>query len=432
MNTFIESLSPRQGTLAPPYLKSSPKSLIIGLFVIWALIGFSEANENPGNRPALATLEALQKISEIAIEESETALQLALEQERQVETGSLDDAYLKLARIQILLANNRLSEAIDPLSQTIEYGVLDPATRERTVRGLGHVFYQLDRRTDLLALFDKQFQDLEALAPETLQLYAVALLENGQAAQAIQRCELALSKKAQLDLTICQIAAAALQSQERHSDSARYIELMLAHKPDDAALWDQLAAAYYRAGTLWKVLGTIDRAQEKGFKTDPASQVSIIEILYELEHYAATAERIEEWIDRDPDTLEKRLWFLLVYCYEQQNLDTQATATLERASRLTPWPEMDLQLADRHWKSDDYALVYEDIIRAMNKGPVSNPADAWTLAAAAAISLERLEDAAKALVKARESGADQRKIQRLEHSIEKLRIQETEDAIVAR
>ena len=146
-----------------------------------------------------------------------------------------------------------------------------------------------------------------------------------------------------------------------------------------------------------------------------------LEILYELESDDAAAKLIENWIEQDSRTIEKRIWLLLVYCYEQQNLAKQATATLQRASRLTPWPEMDLQLADRHWKTGDFAATYEDIMRAMKKGPVAKPADAWTLAAAAAISLKRIDDAAHAAKEARAAGADPIKIERLEKSVEQLR-----------
>ncbi len=373
------------------------------------------------NHPSSETLAALQKIAELSIDDKLAAELFALEHESKVAQNSIDDAYLKLTRAQILLTENRFQEAINPLSTAIASNALDSATQERTIRGLGQVLYHLDRRKELIALFNTHFENRTNISAETLQLYAVALLQDGQSEPALRRCEQALSKKSAFNPTLCQIAASSLQDLNRFSESARYIELMLAKQPDNATLWDQVVTAYYRAGNLWATFGAIERAQEKRFKTDRDSQISKVEILYELESYAAAAKLIESWIEQDSQAIEKRIWLLLVYCYEQQNLAKQATATLQRASQLTPWPEMDLQLADRHWKTGDFAATYDDIMRAMEKGPVAKPADAWTLAAAAAISLERIDDAAHAAKEARAAGADSVKIERLEKSIEQLR-----------
>ena len=390
-------------------------------FAFIALVATSSFAEEQDNRPTDETLEVLGRISDLSESDPQAAIDLALKTERSVEAGTIDDAYLKLSRIQILLGNERSAECIEPLEAVIAYKILDPSTQERTARGLGQVYYQLDRQADVVALFRSVFRETDDLEPSTLQLYAVALLDTGKADEAVRRCEQALGLRAELDSNLCQIAAAALQSAERFAASARYIELLLLKKPNDAPLWDQLASAYYQAGDLESVYGAIERARERGFKQDPESELTLVEILYETERYTAAADRIETWIDSDPSAAEERMWRLLIYCYDQQGLDEKKLAVLKRASRLTDWPDIELQLADHYWQNEDYRSVYAAIQRALSKGPVPNPGDAWTLAAASALALEDVERAEVSLDAARRHQADPQSLERLERSLAALR-----------
>ena len=405
----------------------TPIRILVLLVVATVLIQSTRATS--ANQLKSETLEAIREAGELVESDPETAIDRLLKQERSVEAGSPDDAYLKLSRIQILLSNERTAEAIEPFKRVISYQTLDAKTQERTVRGLGHVYYQLDRREDLIQLFESHFPNPDLLQPDTLQLYAVATLDSDQASKSVDLCQIALGKKNKLDRNLCQIAAAALQREERHSESARFIELMLEDRPDEKTLWEQLAAAYFRAGDLWAAFGAIDRAQEREFMQATKDRATKIEILYQLERYAAAAQGIESWIAENPQSVEKRIWDLLLYCYEQQNLDTRKIETLKRASELTNWPDFDLQLADHFWQSQKYAAVYDSILRAFSKGTVDNPSDAWTLATAAAISLERLDRAEFAIENARDTNADIRQLERLGQAIEKLRIKTADPAV---
>ncbi len=386
-----------------------------------------EAQERLIARPSSETIETIQKATELSDEDIHSAETMLREQEGKVELGSIDDAYLKLTRIQLLLEADRLQEAIDPLLKTIGYDVLEPKTQERTVRGLGHVYYQLDRRKEMVELFERQFRDPNSLSIESLQIYAVGLLEEKDPSRALKMCEIALSQSVDLNRSLCQIAAASLQALDRLQESAKYIELMLSRDSENAVLWDQLISAYFRSGDLWAAYGAIERAQRIGLKNDDTTHVSKIEILFELEYFAAAASMMEDRLLYPSDATSKRDWLLLINCYDQQNLSEKAIAALERASRLSPWPEMDLQLADRHWRSGDYAAVFEDVKRAFDKGNVDKPGDAWTLAAAAAISLGKFNDAALALDKARAADSDPKKIEQLERSLDRARALENEN-----
>ncbi len=386
-----------------------------------------EAQERLIARPASETVETVQKATELSDEDIHSAEKMLREQEGKVELGSIDDAYLKLTRIQLLLEADRLQEAIDPLLKTIGYDVLEPKTQERTVRGLGHVYYQLDRRKEMVELFERHFRDPDSLSIESLQIYAVGLLEEEDPSRALILCEIALSQSVDLNRSLCQIAAASLQALDRLQESAKYIELMLSRDSENAVLWDQLISAYFRSGDLWAAYGAIERAQRIGLKNDDTTHVSKIEILFELEYFAAAASMMEDRLLYPSDATSKRDWLLLINCYDQQNLSEKAIAALERASRLSPWPEMDLQLADRHWRSGDYAAVFEDVKRAFDKGNVDKPGDAWTLAAAAAISLGKFNDAALALDKARAADSDPKKIEQLERSLDRGRALENEN-----
>ncbi len=400
--------------------RSNPLTLLLAL----ALLSISSsARPSPDSitesQPATKTLIALREIADLQEESVEQAI-LRLERlEASLDPNSIDNAYAKLARIQILLADDRFEEAIEPLQAAIDTQTLSPATQERAIRSLGQIYYQLDRSNDLLALFDQHFSGEENLEAETLQFYAIAQLQAGRSEQALESCARAIAKQDTPNATLYQISAAALQELERYSESARFIEALLELDPQDASLWDQIVAAHYRAGDLWAAYGAIQRAQKRGFKNDPATQTSEAEILYELEQYAVCAQFLENRIDQDDD-IDKPTWMLLVYSYDQQNLSRQAIETLQRASKSTPWPEIDLQLADRHWKTKDYEATYNHIARASEKGPLAKPANAWTLATAAAIQLGRPSDAEQSLDKARKAGADPEKIARLEKSIKLL------------
>lgn len=387
---------------------------------IWLASPSPAADERP--RPSVQAMESIQAAADLLDAGKFAAAEtMTLNALRERATEATDATFLSLTLAQIYLSADKLAEAVEPLESALSSRLLDPAMEEGALRGLGQVLFHLERKEEAVAAFDRLLPSLPDVSAPTLQLYAVLLLQAERPADALAQCQRAMLLERKLDRVLLQIAVSALQSLGRETDAARYLEYLLKGAGDDTQLWDELVAAYYRSGDYWGAVAALERAQARGFKTDLQSRITRLELLYELEQYHVAAKEIEAGLASGDVPSELRVWLMLVYCYEQQDMEEKAVLALEAASKASPWSEIDLRLADKHWRASDFRAALDDVKRALGKGSVQKPGEAWVLAAAAAIALQDLPESEAAVAHARENGVAEERLVPLEEALVRLR-----------
>lgn len=335
---------------------------------------------------------------------------------------SFDAAVARLLKVQVLLSSERFADTVAPLEEALAMGTLPADSIDRSWRTLAQVYYQLGRLSDGEAKLSAYLAGAEDPSTETLQLHAVLALQSGKPEIAVETCQRILNTLPEPPAEVYHLTAAALQAAGLFADASPYLERLAQMDPGNADYWSQLMASYYQAGNLWGAISALDRAQERGVKKEPRDNLLRAEMYYNLELHEQAAKLIEEGLDSGAIPSELDVWLLLVYCQELLKRPDLALETLRKASEATPFPEIDIRLAETAWKESDPAATIAYLDSAFAKGNVSNPADAWTLYAAAAVSDRRARLAERAIEEGRSAGADPKKLDQLQQAVEQLRL----------
>lgn len=378
--------------------------------------------DDPGARPTVEALDIAREVQEalsaqmypVASEGVEKILKKAL-------PGSYDEAMGNLLKAQIALGQEDFGRAIDPLSRALQTRRLAPDLQERYTQGLAQILYYQSRPLDALTLLENFVATAPEVSATSRKLYTSLLLMNDRNAPALEQAKLLLRLESQPPAEYYQMAIAALQGLGRPVEMLPYLEQLVAMNPDDADVWDQLVAGYFNAGDTWGAIEAFERAQAKGFKTDPKMNLQRAELYYTAEHYEAAARLLEEGLAAQTVPNETAVWDMLIYCYEITRQTEAVRQTVRRAADTLHSSHYFLRLAQFYWAEKDFSRVLSCVRDALKQGEVANADEAWLLAAAAALALEDPDQAAAAIEAARQVSADAQALKRLESSLDKLR-----------
>lgn len=383
----------------------------------------------------VASVKVIKAISEInaLVQEAlfDQALMKATDLLAVCEPDTIDSALANLLIAQVHSSQDRYAEAIPHLEAALNPGVLDRESTERYTLGLAHLYEETGAREKAVSLLDSFMAANPFPGGDILYMHSVILLHVGRGHDALGSAERALRTSVHPRQELYQLAAACAQEVNNYELACAYLERMLEMDPQSELLWTQLMATYLAGGKLHAALVALEGAQARGLMQKPENNVTRVELYYNLERYKEASELLEKGLLDGSLPDEQRLWEMLSYCYDLLFQPEKATDALERASRRGAWSAIDIRLAERYWQSQDYEKTILSLQAAWDKGGVDRPGDLWLLMASAALELEDLEIAEKALFNAREYPDSAGRVERLQRYIQQIKehkLIEAEDA----
>jgi tetratricopeptide (TPR) repeat protein len=345
---------------------------------------------------------------------------------------SFDRALISQIKAQILLADGKLSAAVEPLESALALGERHaffdtPALQEQRYL-LAQIYCQLAAEETEIArqadLYDHAFERLtrwSATATRTTadaHLLAASVLYNratltpgkpdaDRLRQARVEAEKGLALQAKPNVQLYILILAALQQSGDASESADILELLVKYQPDSSTYWQQLAATYLGLAAEAKdeaaafrhhlrAILTIERAQSKGLLNTPKDRLNLIAIYFNIHRFDRAAGLLEKGLaDGSLENLRSN-WELLASAYQQQRETTRAVDTYERAIRALPKDgQCEVGLAQLHYNLGRAEAAYRYLELAIGKGGIEKPGQAKLFTAYVACELQRYEDAAR-------------------------------------
>jgi tetratricopeptide (TPR) repeat protein len=372
-----------------------------------------------------------------------------------VAPGSYDEAMVLNSKATTYIKKNDLGHAIEPLERAIklsdEHGYFPP----KVVNDLTFFLAQLyaaegstikvpaegqpgrkeaaDKQqgyfSKALVYFKRVLENTPKPTPEMLQTYASILYYKAAAdpnnvdqavlkeARAVVERGLQASIKPkegfyQLLLTI-------LQQQNDLAGSADVLELLLKQAPTKSKdLWQLLMATYLQLAEksrdkdpalsreyMTRAIVTMERAQALGFLNTPKDNMNLVTLyLTGVNQFTKGTEMLYNGMKNGKIENEPNNWRVLGRYYMEANMNTQATAVLQEATKIFPKNgEIEIQLAQLYIQMEKTKDAFEHAKAAAAKGNFeasTKPFSVYYLIAYTAYELGELEEAQKAIAQA--------------------------------
>ena len=389
-----------------------------------------------------AALGQLQKLSEA--KNYSAALALIQPLAAGVPPGSYDAYVLNQIQTQLLLAANRLADAIPTAERALAISDATPSfgtseNKLELIHLLGQLHYQqalekklpADQAPGLAeALNYAQRWLLEApRATAEAQLFAASLLyqlgtldparpDSARLRDTIAQAGEGLllsGAKIHTQLRLLQVAAHLALGES--APAAELLELVAEADPSSASTWSQLVSLYLARAAEIKdpteserlhllALHALDRAQAAGQLTTPRDHYTRVAVFFNLQQHTRAAALLEKGLADATLENTRRNWELLASAYQQTDREKLALDALARAvARFPADANIEFTLAQSLYQAGQVEAAYARGQSATAKGTLEKPGAASLYLAYLAYELQRYDEAAKWAELARADGS---------------------------
>ncbi|MCX6938339.1 MAG: hypothetical protein NTU80_10665 [Verrucomicrobia bacterium] len=388
-----------------------------------------------------AALAQLQKLSEA--KNYSAALALIQPLAAEAPPGSYDAYVLNQIQTQLLLAANRLADAIPTAERALGVSDANPnfGTRENKlelIHLLGQLHYQqaLEKKlpaeqvpglTQALAYAERWLTEAPRATADA-QLFAASLLyqlgtldparpDSARLRDTIAQAGEGLllsGAKIHTQLRLLQVAAHLALGET--APATELLELVAEADPVSTSTWSQLVSLYLaRAAEVknpaeserlhLRALHALDRAQAAGQLKSPRDHYTRVAVFFNLHQYSRAAALLEKGLADATLENTRRNWELLASAYQQTDREKLALDALDRAvARFPADANLEFTLAQSLYQAGQVEAAYARGQSAAAKGTLEKPGSASLYLAYLAYELQRYDEAAKWAELARADG----------------------------
>lgn len=386
------------------------------------------------------TSEAFGKLKPLQ-EKQDWAGMLALLESIPVVPGSYDEAFILDMKAKIFATSNQLSKAIAPWERAVQlsdqHGYFSDKQTLETVSLLAQLYGQEGSMSKVPAqqqqYFAKAIQYFKRFldktpkpTPETMMAYASILYYKAAADpnnvdQAVLKEARAIVEKGLMSSVkpkegFYQLLLTLQQQQNDLAGSAEILELLLKQSPTKKDYWQLLMASYLQLSEkarekdpkaareyLVRAIVTCERAQALGHLQAPKDNMNLVSLYLMANQFTKGTELLYNGMKSGKIESEPNNWRVLGRYYLEADLNTQAIAVLEEASKLFPKSsEIEVQIAQIYLQLEKTreALQHAKAAIAKNNFETTKPFSVHYLVAYTAYDLGLVDEAHTAITAA--------------------------------
>jgi tetratricopeptide (TPR) repeat protein len=206
------------------------------------------------------------------------------------------------------------------------------------------------------------------------------------------------------------------QQQNDQAGSAELLELLLKQNSEKKDQWQMLMGLYLQLSEkakdkdptlsrefLVRAIVTAERAQAKGFINTPKDNMNLVSLYLLANQFTKGTELLYNGMKKGTIESEPHNWRILGRYYQEANLNTQAVAVLQEATKLFPKNgELEVQIAQIYLQMEKTRDAFNHAKIAVEKGNFegTKPYGVHYLIAYSAYELGEIEAASKAIAAA--------------------------------
>lgn len=269
------------------------------------------------------------------------------------------------------------AHAIDYLQRAINENGLSNNTHYQVMLQVAQMQLSEEKYADAAATADRFLSETKSEDPRAYTLKGNALYRLEKYPESVAAIKEALAKSAKPDDNLVKLLVADYLEMDKPLDAAAAIEGLLANKPDDKGLMQNLALVYQQADQGAKAAGVIDRMRQAGMMTESKDYESAYRVLANVEGREKDAVAIiNEGLQKGILTPSYDVYAFLGNAYYGQDQIPQALDAWNKAAPMAKDGEMYLNVAKLQASEEHWAEAKAAANEALAKG-IKRKGDAW-------------------------------------------------------
>jgi tetratricopeptide (TPR) repeat protein len=291
-------------------------------------------------------------------------------------------------------AEGNLGAAREHLLEAIADGGLTPEEATKVRYQVAQLYIAEEKWGEGARLLEEWLQTVEEPGPAPYYLLGIAYYQLQDYERAVSPAEKAVDLAEQPQENWLQLLLALRIQREEYALAAPVLEKLVSSYPDKKTYWIQLSSVHAALGDYSDAVAVLQLAMNAGLLTEEQDQRRLAELLAHVgipfrggRILAASMESSEK-LRSDGGAQE-----LLGNCWIAAREYAKAIVPLERAAELAPSGDLYVRLAQVEVQREDWQRAAIALERAIEKGGLSNPANAELLLGIAFYSSAKLDEA---------------------------------------
>ncbi|SHE20237.1 tetratricopeptide repeat protein [methanotrophic endosymbiont of Bathymodiolus puteoserpentis (Logatchev)] len=320
----------------------------------------------------------------------------------ELKNKSYEQALALRSLASVYALENNYIRAAKLLEQCLATQTLPEQQQQQALLNLGQLYIASEQYQKAIKVLQPWVQkNPKSVDQQILVLLANAYTQLKQYRTALPYIEQAIKLSKKPRESWFQLNLALHYELGNYSAAARILKKLVANYPDKKAYWLQLATVYQQLSQFKQALIIQDLAYKKGYLQTETQILQLFNLyIYNKQPYQA-ANLLSKELDSQRVKKSSAHWELLANAWTNAREYKQAITALEKASALNKKGRLYLQLARIHVEQEHWHNAIKAINKALSKGELKNPGEAYILLGMSLYETKQLSAAKSAFQKAR-------------------------------
>lgn len=298
-------------------------------------------------------------------------------------------------------SKNDLTGAGKAFQNALNLNALPQQQHEQLQFNLGQIYVANSQFDEGIRALEQYMTDACAPIPAEAHIFlANALSEKKRFREALPQIDLALSKSKQVKENWLQLKLALNYELKDFPACAQTLVQLIGLVPDKADYWKQLSSMFFEMKKDTESLAVLALAERQGFIEKPAEVRNLFNIYMLLELPFKAGTLMQESMDKGKVPVDEKNLDSLAGAWINARESVRAETVLKKLAGISEKGEYYYRLGGIYGDDERWKESREMMQKALAKGGVSRPGEAWMRIAVASYNLKEGKEATAALQKA--------------------------------
>lgn len=298
----------------------------------------------------------------------------------------------------IYSGQEKYDSALVAFQTCLDMDALPEGAQNTTLYNMGQVALAAEQYTKAIQIFEDWLTRVENPTPDAYYTLALAYTQQKKYKKAMSYVQTAVSKRERPPESWLQLKLALHYFLDQWPGMESTLEALLERFPK-RSYWIQLSQVYQQRGKYKRAMAVLELAYIQDMTTD--SQAENLSLMLMNDGIPYKAGKILEAELKKKEKPEFDDLRMLAQAWMKAKEIDRAVAPMERAAAASKDGQMYLQLADLHRARGQWGASANAIQKALRKGGLRDPGNAYLLLGTAQLNSKNLAPAKKSFIKAR-------------------------------
>ncbi|HEX7081324.1 MAG TPA: tetratricopeptide repeat protein [Gammaproteobacteria bacterium] len=291
------------------------------------------------------------------------------------------------------LAQDNYASARDHLAQAIAAGGLNQQETERLQFQIAQLYMTEEMYAEAAAALEEWFRTAQMPNAGAYYLLAAAYYQQGDLERALEPAQKAVELAEMPQVGWIELLVYLYVEREQYEEALPLVERLVSMEPKKKQHWMRLSSFYLQLERPEEALAAMQVAYNAGLFTEDSEYRRLADMLVFNEIPYRGARVLEKAIEEGKVSEDADLYEKLANCWIAARDFDEALPPLERAAELSDDGDLYVRLAEVNIQLEDWEAASNALRNAMDKGDLSDEANAQLLMGVALFNQDQLQDA---------------------------------------